>query len=64
MNADFKFAAGDNVIFHPRFSTAGRGRFTIVMRMPVENDGRVRYRIRAEAGTAERVVDEYELSVE
>ncbi len=64
MDTDFKFTSGDNVTFHPRFSTAGRGRFTIVTRMPVENDGRVRYRIKSELGSAEWVAEEYELSSE
>lgn len=36
--------------------------YTIVRRMPVEADGRLRYRIRSKADNTERVVTEDQLS--
>ncbi|OKO82987.1 hypothetical protein [Bradyrhizobium sp. NAS96.2] len=36
--------------------------YTIVQRMPIEADGRLRYRIRSKAGNIERVVTEEQLS--
>ena len=36
--------------------------YTIIQRMPIEADGRLRYRIRSKAGNIERVVTEEQLS--
>jgi hypothetical protein len=36
--------------------------YTIVQRMPIEADGRLRYRIKGKSGNIERVVTEDELS--
>jgi hypothetical protein len=36
--------------------------YTIVQRMPIESDGRVRYRIRSKSENIERVVTEDQLS--
>jgi hypothetical protein len=36
--------------------------YTIVQRMPVEADGRLRYRIKSKTGNIERVVTEEQLS--
>jgi hypothetical protein len=36
--------------------------YTIVQRMPVEADGRLRYRIKSKTGNVERVVTEEQLS--
>lgn len=36
--------------------------YTIVQHMPIESDGRVRYRIKCKSGNIERVVTEDQLS--
>ena len=36
--------------------------YTIVQRMPIEADGRLRYRIKSKSGSIERVVTEDQLS--
>jgi hypothetical protein len=36
--------------------------YTIVQRMPIEADGRLRYRIKSKSGNIERVVTEDQLS--
>jgi hypothetical protein len=36
--------------------------YTIIQRMPVEADGRLRYRIKSKTGNVERVVPEEQLS--
>lgn len=36
--------------------------YTIIQRMPVEADGRLRYRIKSKTGNLERVVTEEQLS--
>jgi hypothetical protein len=63
----FHYAIDDEVLFHPQ-GPQGRedpkqpGVYTITARMPVEADGRLRYRIRSKTEKVERVVTEEEIS--
>lgn len=55
-------------VLHQRQGPQGRTEteppriYTIVQRMPIEADGRLRYRIRSKSENVERVVTEDELS--
>ena len=61
------YSVNDNVQ-HLRQGPQGRADvgepsvYTIVARLPIESDGRLRYRIRSKSGTVERVVTEEQLS--
>jgi hypothetical protein len=58
-----KFAIGAQVYFAPGYtSAAARGRYTIVRRLPVENDNKLSYRIKSVAETFERTAEEHQLS--
>jgi hypothetical protein len=45
-----------------RAATDAPTTYTIVQRMPIEADGRLRYRIKSKSGNIERVVTEDQLS--
>ena len=45
-----------------RVETDAPTMYTIVQRMPIEADGRLRYRIKSKSGNIERVVTEDQLS--
>ncbi len=61
------FSKDDDVRHHAR-GPQGRADsgpsnvYTVVARMPIESDGRLRYRIRSKTENVERVVTEDELS--
>jgi hypothetical protein len=60
-----KFARGQRVRLSPtrRGMSAGSGSFKIIATLPIEGSGEIRYRIKSEAETFERVVDEDNLSL-
>jgi hypothetical protein len=60
-----KYASGQRVRLSPTRNgmSAGNGSFKILARLPVERSGEIRYRIKSEAETFERVVDESSLSL-
>ena len=61
------YSINDNV-HHLRQGPQGRAAidepsvYTIVARLPIESDGRLRYRIKSKSGNIERVVTEEQLS--
>lgn len=61
------YSINDNV-HHLRQGPQGRANidepsvYTIVARLPIESDGRLRYRIKSKSGNIERVVTEEQLS--
>ena len=58
-----KYRPGQNVLFSTRVSAASsRGAYKIVRSLPVENDDRLRYRIKSPSEAFERIAEEHELS--
>ena len=64
--AAHKFDVGQTVFLQPTILNRGaeRGAYEVTKQLPVEGDGRVRYRIKSPAEPFERVANEGELSVE
>lgn len=65
---EYNYAINDNVLFRPQ-GPQGRDRpkqapslYTIVARLPIEADGRRRYRIRSKTEKVERVVTEEQIA--
>jgi hypothetical protein len=63
----YNYAINDHVLLQlqgPQGRDVPRQRdvYTIIARMPIEADGRPRYRIRSETGKVERVVTEEQIS--
>ncbi|WP_458760206.1 hypothetical protein ACSVBT_05235 [Afipia sp. TerB] len=61
------FSKDDDVRHHAqgpqgRADNAPSNVYTVVARMPIESDGRLRYRIRSKTEKIERIVSEDELS--
>ncbi|MGN6285658.1 MAG: hypothetical protein ACTHM2_10965 [Afipia sp.] len=61
------FSKDDDVRHHAqgpqgRADSSSSNIYTVVARMPVESDGRLRYRIRSKTENVERVVTEDQLS--
>lgn len=58
----------DDDVFHQHQGPQGRADnirsnvYTVIARMPIEADGRIRYRIRSKTDNVERVVTEDQLS--
>jgi hypothetical protein len=60
-----RYRIGQSVYLAQRFSaTSSRALFKIVRLMPIENDDRVRYRIKSQGEAFDRVADEGELTLE
>ncbi len=58
-----RFSIGQIVHFTPQFSgRATSGTYKIVRLMPIENDSRLRYRIKNASDSFERVAEETQLS--
>ena len=58
-----KFMIGQDVYYAGSFPHVGsRGTYKIVRLLPVEKDDRLRYRIKSEEETFDRVADENQLS--
>jgi hypothetical protein len=60
------FAINEDVHQQPqgpqgRTGTREQNVYTIITRMPIESDGRPRYRIKSKAGNVERVVTEEQI---
>jgi hypothetical protein len=60
-----RFAAGQRVRLRPAHGAlaAGSGSFKVIKALPIERAGEIRYRIKSEAETFERVADESTLSL-
>jgi hypothetical protein len=63
----YNYAINDDVLFHfqgPQGRDAPKQRhvYTITARLPIEADGRTRYRIKSSAERVERVVTEEQIS--
>jgi hypothetical protein len=60
-----RFSVGQRVRFRAGHGVmpAGSGSFKIIIAMPIERAGEVRYRIKSEAENFERVADEMNLSL-
>lgn len=60
-----RFASGQRVRLRPTRGgmSAGNGSFKIIAALPIERAGEIRYRIKSEAETFERVADESTLSL-
>jgi hypothetical protein len=63
----YNYAINDNVLFlfqgpQGRSVAKPRNVYTITARLPIEFDGRPRYRIKSETEKAERVVTEEQIS--
>ncbi|HEX3709704.1 MAG TPA: hypothetical protein VHV56_07435 [Pseudolabrys sp.] len=58
-----RYSIGQSVNYEPTFgNAAARGKYTIVRRLPVENDNRLTYRIKSLAENFERIVEEHQLT--
>jgi hypothetical protein len=63
----YHYAINDDVLFHPQ-EPQGRdvpkpqSIYTVTARMPIEADGRFRYRIKSKTEKLERVVTEEQIS--
>jgi hypothetical protein len=63
----YNYAINDNVLLHvqgPQGRDVPREQnvYTITARLPIESDGRPRYRVKSEAEKVERVVTEEQIS--
>jgi len=59
-----KYKIGQDVFYRPSIKfTAAPGIYKIVGTLPVENEGRLTYRIKSAAETFERTADEGELTL-
>jgi len=60
-----RFATGQRVRLRPSHTAlpAGSGSFKIIAALPIERTGEIRYRIKSEAESFERVADESTLSL-
>jgi len=63
----YHYAINDSVLLRPqgpqgRDVQKQRNVYSITARLPIEADGRARYRIRSETGKVERVVTEEQIS--
>ena len=58
-----RFRIGQTVIFASRASKSSQSAFTIVRRMPVDDDERVRYQIKSSGEAFTRIAEEHELSL-
>lgn len=62
---EHRYATGQRVRFSGGHTAlaAGSGAFKIIATLPIERTGEIRYRIKSEAESFERVVDESTLSL-
>ena len=60
-----RFSTGQRVRLRQgqRGQPAGTGSFKVIAALPIERDGEVRYRIKSEAETFERIASEASLSL-
>jgi hypothetical protein len=63
----YHYAVDEDVLFHPqepqgRAVLKQRSVYTVTARLPVEADGRFRYRIKSKTEKVERVVTEEQIS--
>jgi hypothetical protein len=63
----YHYAINDDVLFHPqepqgRETPKHRDVYTVTARLPLEADGRFRYRIKSKTEKVERVVTEEQIS--
>jgi hypothetical protein len=57
------FAVGSSVYYQPSFNAgAARGLYKIVRHLPLEDDGKIAYRIKSGAEAFERTAEEHQLS--
>ena len=69
-NMPYNYAINDNVLLRPQGPQGPQGRdvptqrnvYSITARLPIEADGRARYRIKSETEKVERVVTEEQIS--
>lgn len=66
-NMPYNYAINDNVLLRPqgpqgRDVPTQRNVYSITARLPIEADGRARYRIKSETEKVERVVTEEQIS--
>jgi hypothetical protein len=57
-----RFSAGEPVYFRGSYGAGAAGTYKVVRALPLENDDRVRYRIKNATEMFERVADEDQLS--
>lgn len=58
-----RFTIGSSVYYQPSFNSgAARGVYKIVRQLPVEDDGKLSYRIKSGAEAFERTAEEHQLS--
>lgn len=59
-----KYSPGQTVYYKSRVqSGAAAGTYTIVCQLPIENDGRLSYRIKSAAEPFERIAEEHQLTL-
>jgi hypothetical protein len=57
------FSVGSTVYYQPAFNSgAARGVYKIVRQLPIEDDGKLSYRIKSMAEAFERTAEEHQLS--
>jgi len=58
-----KYSVGQIVYFEGTFGHAGAGQYEIVRLLPIEQDNRLKYRIKSVAEAVERTAEEHELKI-
>ncbi len=58
-----RFAVNSSVYYQPTFNSgAARGLYKVVRHLPLEDDGKIAYRIKSGAEAFERTAEEHQLS--